>query len=127
MTLYRPIGAAAVGFGFVSLIAGGTVLWGPDSVRDAAGDIVLPVVWFNVLSGMAYVVAGLGIFFRRQWARPLATLLVVAISLMLLFFVAGALTGAPWEPRTLGALLVRLVFWLVARHAAAIRPRGADV
>ncbi|PRY21857.1 hypothetical protein CLV78_108129 [Aliiruegeria haliotis] len=106
------IGVAAMAFGALTFLSGGTVLWGPQSVRAAAGDIVLPVVWFNALSGLAYMVAGAGIALRRRWASALATMVAVAIALMLGVLVAMIIAGVAWEMRTLIAMSVRLGFWL---------------
>ncbi len=127
MRLHSLIGGAAIAFGAVTVLSGGAVLLGPQSVQDAAGDIVRPVVWFNALSGLAYVVAGAGIIRRRAWAGPLSRAIAVAIALMLGILVAMILAGSAWEPRTLLAMLVRLAFWIIAALVAlrsGLRPVG---
>lgn len=70
-------GTLAVAFGALSVLAGGTVLFGPQSVQAAAGNLVLPVLWFNVLSGPVYVLAGWAVLSRRSWARRLVFWLIV--------------------------------------------------
>ncbi|MDV7143022.1 hypothetical protein R3X27_10020 [Tropicimonas sp. TH_r6] len=116
MRKHIVIGAAAIVFGALTVLSGGTVLFGPQAAREIAGDIVYPVLWFNVLSGVAYVVAGGGILLRRAWARPLSWAIAVAIAAMIVVLVGLILTGAPFEPRTLVAMGIRLVFWIaVAR------------
>ncbi|WP_231700997.1 hypothetical protein [Aliiruegeria sabulilitoris] len=114
------IGGAAIAFGTLTILSGGAVLWGPEAVREGAGDIVLPVLWFNALSGPAYVAAGVGMVFRRAWAVTLSRVIAVAIAIVLGVFVALILAGSAWEARTLVAMLVRLAFWIVAARIASI-------
>jgi hypothetical protein len=108
----RILGALAVGFGLLTLFSGGTVLFGSDESRAAAGAIVLWVLWFNFLSGAVYIVAGAGIFLARPWGRTLARLLAAAILVVLAAYLWHIGTGEPWEERTLGALALRLGFWV---------------
>ncbi len=119
MRLHIPIGGLAVVFGAVTVLSGASVLWGPPELRAAAGDIVYPILWFNLLSGPAYMVAGAGIVLRRSWARALSRLIAAVIAAMLAVLVGLILAGNPWEPRTLAAMTVRLAFWLGAARVAA--------
>lgn len=118
------VGAIALVFGALTVVSGGSVLFGPQSVRAAAGDVVLPVLWFNFLSGLAYVVAGIAMLRRRAWARVLAGLIAASIALMLAVLVVLILAGTPWEPRTLGAMTLRLVFWILAFWVTPKGPVG---
>jgi hypothetical protein len=60
----------AVAFGLLTLKEGGSVLFGSDVARAAAGACVPFVLWFNFGAGFAYVVAGLGMGLRQRWAAP---------------------------------------------------------
>ena len=66
--------AAAIGavFGLMTIREGGAVLFVDGAARVAAGDYVPFVLWFNFLAGFAYVVAGVGLWFRRPWAARVA-------------------------------------------------------
>ena len=110
------LGSLAVAFGALTLLAGGSVLFGPPSVREAAGNIVLPVLWFNFLSGPVYILAGWAILRRSPVARLLTGALAAAIAALLALLVVLILAGTPWEPRTLVAMTFRLAFWLVIRR-----------
>lgn len=119
----RIIGVAAIVFGALTLVSGSMVLWGPGGVRAAAGDVIVPILWFNTLSGAFYVIAGAGILSQRGWATGLAWALVAAILVMLIVLAVLIAAGHPWEPRTLVAMVVRLVFWLAAARIAAAHLR----
>ena len=45
------VAAVAVVFGALTILSGGTVLFGGDAAREAAGKVVPFVLWFNFLSG----------------------------------------------------------------------------
>lgn len=111
----------AVIFGVMTILSGGSVLFGDDGVRALAGDVVSVVLWVNFLAGFAYVIAGLGIWMRARWAFPLAVLIVGATLAAGLYFTLAVLTGAAFEMRTVGALALRVSIW--AAIAIAIRPR----
>lgn len=108
------IGAVAIVFGIVTVISGGSVLFGPSAVREAAGDVVPLVLWFNTTSGVVYIAAGVGIMLARPWGRRLAWLLVLALAMIFLTLLGLILAGTAWESRTLFAMLLRLSFWSLA-------------
>jgi hypothetical protein len=124
MTRNHILGVAAIIFGLASVVSGGTVLFGPAEAREAAGSIVPFVVWFNFALGAVYMVAGVGVFLTRQWGRTLGMVIAAAIALVLAAFLWHALSGGAWEPRTLGAMIVRLAFWLLVVAFAASETRG---
>ncbi|HMZ86820.1 MAG TPA: hypothetical protein PK343_08930, partial [Giesbergeria sp.] len=74
----RAMALLAVAFGLLTLKEGGSVLFGSDAARAAAGAYVPFVLWFNFGAGFAYVVAGLGMGLRQRWAAPLAALIAAA-------------------------------------------------
>ena len=52
------ISLVAVGFGLLTIKEGGTILFGDEAARSAAGNYVPFVLWFNFAAGFAYVIAG---------------------------------------------------------------------
>ena len=58
----------AIAFGLLTLVSGGRALFGGADM----GAVVPFVLWFNFLAGFAYVAAGLGFWFRTDWATVLS-------------------------------------------------------
>ncbi len=107
----RLVAGFAVVFGLLTLVSGGSVLFGPEMARAAAGAYVPFVVWFNFLAGFAYVIAGLGIWTGTAWARMLAGLIAVATVLAALAFAVHVARGGAFEMRTVLALIFRAGVW----------------
>lgn len=103
----------AIVFGVATLRAGGSVLFGSEEARRAAGAYVGFVVWFNFLAGFAYVAAGIGLWLRRRWGFVLAAALAIATLAVFAAFGLHVAAGGAWEPRTVGALTLRTVVWAV--------------
>lgn len=114
MIRYRMLGGAAIVFGALTIWSGGMVLFGPEAARAAAGRIVPFVLWFNFLSGAAYIAAGAGIILERRFGYALAFALALSLAVILAAFLAAVAYGHEWETRTLWALIVRLGFWVFA-------------
>lgn len=108
------LGAAllAVGFGLLTIREGGAVLFGDDTARQAAGQYVPFVVWFNFLAGFAYVVAGIGMGLWQRWAVGLA--LAIAVTTLIAFVAFGlhGANGGAYEVRTVIAMSLRSGVWL---------------
>jgi len=102
----------AIGFGVVTIKAGGGVLLGGPEARAAAGDYVPFVVWFNFVAGFAYVAAGVGLWKRHRWAVRLAAAIAGATAMVFLAFGAHVLMGGAYEPRTVAAMTLRFGLWL---------------
>ncbi len=98
-------------FGVMTVFSGGSVLLS-SAAREAAGQTVGFVVWFNFLAGFAYIIAGVGLWQGRRWATQLA--LGIAMATLLVFAIFGlyVLTGGPFEMRTMIALPFRAAVWL---------------
>lgn len=110
----RPMRVAAgiaVVFGALTIVSGGRVLFGGAAAQAAAGDAVPFVLWFNFLSGFAYVLAGVGIALGRRWAATLAIALAVAIAAVFALFGLHVLRGGAFELRTVGAMVLQLGVW----------------
>lgn len=110
----------AVAFGALTILSGGRVLFGGAASQDAAGNVVPFVLWFNFLSGFAYVLAGVGIAMGRRWATLLTLALVAGIAIAFALFGLHVFQGGAFEMRTAGAMTLRLVVW-IAIAAVAVR------
>lgn len=103
----------AIGFGIVTLLSGGQVLFGSDATRAAAGNVVAFVLWFNFITGALYVVVGAGLLMRRDWAAKAAVLLSIAIASVGVALAAHIISGGHYETRTVAAMTLRLLVWLI--------------
>lgn len=109
--LVRWVAVAAGLFGILSIFSGGSVLFGPASAQESAGDFVPFVVWFNFIAGFVYVLAAAAFWVRPDWALPLAWAIAAATALVALGFGVVALLGTPVELRTALALVLRFAVW----------------
>lgn len=107
------VAVLAIVFGVATIRVGGSVLFGSEEARRAAGAYVGFVVWFNFLAGFAYVAAGIGLWLRRRWGFVLAAALAIATLVVFAAFGLHVASGGAWEPRTVGALTLRTVVWAV--------------
>lgn len=107
------IAAVAIGFGLLTIKQGGTVLFGSDASRAAAGNYVPAVLWFNFLAGFAYVIAGIGLWLRQRWAVWLAVAIAVATALTFTAFGVYIFFGLAYEERTVMAMGLRTLVWAV--------------
>lgn len=112
------LGVVAILFGVATVFAGGRVLFGGEAARLAAGAYVPFVLWFNFASGFAYVLIGAGLIFGRRWAARAAALLAGAILVVFAAFGMHAASGGAFEPRTVAAMTVRTIVWLVIASVA---------
>ena len=69
------ISIVAVLFGLLTLKSGGAVLFVDGADREAAGHYVPFVLWFNFSAGFFYIISGVGLFFKKNWAVDLAMLI----------------------------------------------------
>ena len=107
------ISLVAVGFGLLTIKEGGTILFGGEAARTDAGNYVPFVLWFNFVAGFAYVVAGAGLWMRQRWAVWLAVAIAAATALTFAAFGAHVYFGGPYEQRTVIAMSLRTLVWLV--------------
>lgn len=107
------IAIAAIVFGAVTVLAGGRALFGSLESRADLGNAVPFVLWFNFFVGFVYIIAGAGLLLYRRWAVYVS--LFVAISTILVFAAFGVhvVDGGAFEIRTIGALTIRALFWIV--------------
>ncbi len=105
-------------FGIATVVSGGRVLFGPEAVRAAAGQVVPFVLWFNFLAGFAYLAAAVGLWRARRWAAPLSLAIAAATALVFLAFGIHVLRGGAFENRTVAAMSLRTVLWAAIAVAA---------
>lgn len=114
--MLRIMGGVAVAFGLLTVASGGTALLGALEM----GAVVRFVLWFNTLAGLAYVMAGLGLWQARRWAWPLSLAIFAATLLVFVAFGLHVAQGGAFEMRTVYAMALRSAVWgaiaLVARH-----------
>ena len=124
--------AAAVAFlfGVLTIISGGRALFGAAEARAAVGNAVPFVLWFNFIAGFAYVVAGIGLFLQHRPAIWVSITILAATVAVLLAFGVHILQGGVYEMRTVGAMILRVIVWVMisvvaVRHLGESSPRTA--
>ena len=113
----------AIAFGIVTIFVGGRTLFGGTEVRAAAGNIVPFVLWFNFIAGFAYVIAGVGLFLGKRWAAQLSAAIAAATIVVFVAFGIHIFLGGAFEARTVGAMIIRSVVWIIIA-ASACRALG---
>ena len=113
------ISLVAVIFGLLTIKEGGAVLFGDEAARAAAGNYVPFVLWFNFVAGFAYVVAGAGLWLQQRWAVWLAVAIAAATALTFVTFGAYVYSGGEYEQRTVIAMTLRTLIWVVIATVAA--------
>jgi hypothetical protein len=106
------ISSVAVGFGLLTIKEGGAILFGDEMARAAAGNYVPFVLWFNFVSGFAYVVAGAGLWMQQRRAVWLAVAIAAATALTFAAFGVHVYSGGAYEPRTVIAMSLRTLVWV---------------
>ncbi len=101
----------AVMFGLLTIKSGGSVLFIDGSARQAAGNYVPFVLWFNFLAGFVYVITGAGLWLQKQWAVRLSFLIVVATFIVYVILGLYILGGGLYEIRTIIAMGFRTIIW----------------
>lgn len=107
----RVIAVVAVLFGLLTIKSGGSVLFGPETTRIAAGNAVNFVLWFNFLAGFFYVLAGIGLWQGKFWAVRLSGLIALMTALVFAALGVHIAGGGLYEYRTLAAMTLRLSLW----------------
>ena len=69
--------------------------------------------WFNFIAGFAYVAAGVGLFLWRRWAANLSAAIAITTVTVFAALAAHILLGGLFELRTIGAMTVRSLIWVV--------------
>ena len=109
MKTHHVAGVAAIAFGSLTLISGGSALFGAVDM----GAVVPFVLWFNFLAGFAYVIGGLLLIIGHRLALPVALTILIATATVFAVFGWRVLAGDAFEMRTVGAMTLRTLFWAV--------------
>ncbi len=104
---------AAIVFGAMTVFTGGRALFGSLESRADFGKAVPFVLWFNFLAGFVYIAAGTGLLLCRRWAVHTSLFLAVSTFLVFVAFGVHVIGGGAFERRTIGALMIRSLFWIV--------------
>ena len=113
----KGVAILAMIFGVATLFSGGNVLFGADEARKLAGNYVPFVVWFNFVAGFFYILAALGIWIGWKRAFGLSVAIAAATGLVALAFGLQVIQGGAYEMRTVGALALRVGFWVAIAMA----------
>lgn len=119
MKTHHIAGAAAIAFGLLTLISGGSALFGAVDM----GGVVPFVLWFNFLAGFAYVIGGLLLMTGHRLALPVALTILIATAMVFAVFGWRVFAGDAFEMRTVGAMTLRTLFW-AAMVWVAMKARG---
>jgi len=103
----------AVLFGLMTIKSGGSVLFINGEARQAAGNYVDFVLWFNFVAGFFYMATGVAIYLDKSWALLAATSLATLTILIFCAFGFHILNGGEYEVRTLHAMTLRSSVWIV--------------
>jgi uncharacterized membrane protein (DUF2068 family) len=112
------IAVVALVFGLLTIKEGGTILFGDDAARAEAGNYVLFVVWINFVAGFFYIAAGVGLWLQQRWGVWLAAAIVAATATTFAAFGWHIYSGEGYEMRTVIAMSLRTVVWLVIAGVA---------
>lgn len=107
------ISLLALGFGLLTIRSGGMILFGGAEARAAAGHVVPFVLWFNFVAGFFYIAAGIGLWLRQRWAVWMALGIAAATAIVFASLGVHIHSGALYEFRTVLAMTLRLVVWVV--------------
>lgn len=99
----------AITFGLLTIVSGARALFGGVDM----GAVVPFVLWFNFLAGFAYLAAGLGLWYQTDWATGLAIAIALATAAVFAAFLWNVSKGVAFEARTMGAMGLRLVVWVI--------------
>lgn len=111
--LISSLSIVAILFGLMTIKEGGAVLLGNEAAVVAAGNYVPFVLWFNFLSGFAYIAAGAGLWLQQRWAVWLAVAIAAAVALTFIGFGMHINSGGAYEKRTVIAMSMRTAVWFV--------------
>lgn len=111
--LIQAVALFAIGFGLLTIIEGGAVVFDLGTARKDAGNYVPFVLWFNFLAGFAYLVAGAGLWLQRRWAVWLATGIAIATATTFTAFGFRIYMGGAYEMRTIFAMSLRTGVWAI--------------
>lgn len=93
-------------------------MFGSEEARQAAGNYLPGVVWFNFVAGFFYIAAGAALLRDNVWGIWLSLLILLGTVCVSLMFVEHVLSGGPYETRTAYAMTFRTGMWAVISYTA---------
>lgn len=108
----------AIVFGIMTIKSGSAVLFFDGVARQAAGNYVAFVLWFNFVAGFFYIIAGIGLWIKQAWAAKLAVIIAMLTVLTFAAFGIYILMGGSYEMRTVIAMILRSVIWIIIAFVA---------
>lgn len=105
------VSVVAVVFGLLTIRSGGAVIFIDGADRQAAGNYVPFVVWFNFLAGFVYIIAGVGLWLQKSWAVKLSVHILVATLIVYATLGLYIFGGGLYEMRTIIAMSLRSTIW----------------
>lgn len=106
------IAAFAAGFGLMTVYSGGSVLFIDGEARRNAGNYVPFVLWFNFLTGFAYIAAAYGMVMRYRYVVGLSILITGSTLTVFAAFGYFIIMGGEFETRTVVAMTLRSFVWV---------------
>jgi hypothetical protein len=101
----------AVVFGLLTIKSGGSVIFVDGTFREASGNYVPFVVWFNFLIGFVYLIAGGGLWRQKYLAVWISIFIVVTTLVVFAILGIHILKGGMYEVRTIFAMSFRTIVW----------------
>ena len=118
MLMIWPSMVIAIIFGLMTIKSGSAVLFFDGAARQAAGNYVGFVLWFNFVAGFFYVVAGIGLWIKQPWAAKLSVIIAILTILIFAAFGIYILMDGSYEMRTVIAMILRSVIWIIIAFVA---------
>jgi hypothetical protein len=109
----RLFSLLAIVFGLLTLKSGGEVLFIDGEARVAAGHYVPFVLWFNFSAGFVYIAAAIALWMRHPWSAWLSIFLATATLIVFAALGLHILNGGDYEMRTVMAMTLRSLVWIV--------------
>jgi hypothetical protein len=123
----RGVALLAGLFGVATVLAAGSVLFGPSAGGHPEATVPF-VVWFDFGTGFVYVAAAFGLARARRWSIALALALALATAAVFTAFGLYVAAGGSYQTRTVYALGLRTGVWvaitLIAAWLLRRRPRA---
>ena len=100
-------------FGIMTIKSGGSVIFIDGEARQAAGNYVDFVLWFNFTAGFFYIATGIGIWLQKTWSLTAAIILAILTLMVFGAFGLYIYFGGEYEQRTVSAMSLRSAVWIV--------------
>lgn len=107
----------AILFGMLTIVSGGRTLFNAEA-QQLAGNYVPFVLWFNFFAGFTYIIAGIGLWTMQRWAPWLSFGIAATTIIVFGAFSVQIWTGGLYEMRTVSAMGLRAIVWIIIAAVA---------